>query len=163
MKKITGVIIYYYHICQRKLWYFMKDLNMEKNSELVSIGKHIDETSYSREKKNLLIDEHINIDFIDNWSIIHEVKKSKKMEEASLWQIKYYIFILKQKGVHIEKGIIDYPLLRKKVEVYLTDEDEQTIKKIIKEIEGIYFMELPPKISKKSICKKCAYFEFCYI
>jgi len=46
--KITGVMIYYYFICQRKLWYFANEINMEQNSELVSIGKILDETSYRR-------------------------------------------------------------------------------------------------------------------
>ena len=48
---ISGIMIYYYFICQRKLWYFLNEINMEQNSELVSIGKIIDETTYSREKK----------------------------------------------------------------------------------------------------------------
>lgn len=51
MKKITGVMVYYYFVCKRKLWLFGNDLDMEHTSELVGIGKLIDETSYSREKK----------------------------------------------------------------------------------------------------------------
>ena len=61
--KITGVMVYYYFVCRRRLWFFANDLNMESSSELVSIGKLVDETSYSREKKNILIDESISIDF----------------------------------------------------------------------------------------------------
>ena len=49
--KITGIMIYYYFICERKLWYFSNQINMEQNSELVQIGKLIDETTYQREKK----------------------------------------------------------------------------------------------------------------
>ena len=60
---ISGIMIYYYFICQRKLWYFLNEINMEQNSELVSIGKIIDETTYSREKKGILIDNTINIDY----------------------------------------------------------------------------------------------------
>ena len=68
---ITGVMIYYYFICQRKLWYFANEINMEQNSELVSIGKTIDETSYKREKKSILIDNTINIDFIKDGAVLH--------------------------------------------------------------------------------------------
>jgi len=78
MKKVTGVMVYYYFVCKRKLWYFSNNLNMESTSELVGIGKLVDETSYSRERKNILIDEVINIDFLKNWKVVHEVKKSKK-------------------------------------------------------------------------------------
>ena len=110
MKKVTGVMVYYYFVCKRKLWYFSNNLNMESTSELVGIGKLVDETSYSRERKNILIDEVINIDFLKNWKVVHEVKKSKKIDEASKWQLKYYMWVLKNKGVQIEKGILDYPL-----------------------------------------------------
>lgn len=51
MRNITGVMVYYYFVCKRKLWYFNNDINMEFNSELVGIGKLIDENSYSREKR----------------------------------------------------------------------------------------------------------------
>lgn len=50
MKNITGLMIYYYFVCKRKLWYFVNEISMEQNSELVSIGKILDETSYKREK-----------------------------------------------------------------------------------------------------------------
>ncbi len=43
-------MVYYYFVCKRKLWYFKNDVNMEHNSELVGIGKLIDEDSYGREK-----------------------------------------------------------------------------------------------------------------
>lgn len=163
MKKITGVMVYYYIVCERKLWFFAKNLNMEQDSDLVGIGKLLDETTYKREKRNILIDENINIDFIKEWNIIHEVKKSRKIEEASKWQLRYYIWLLKNNGIDIEKGIIDYPLLRKRESVVLEEDDEMKLKDILKEINKIMLLELPPKASKKSICKKCAYYEFCYI
>lgn len=166
MKKITGVMVYYYFVCKRKLWLFVNDVTMEQNSELVGIGKLIDETSYKREKKHILIDENINIDFLRDWKVIHEVKKSRKIEEASKWQLKYYIWLLKKKGVAIEKGILDYPLLRRREEVFLTDEDEEKLQVILKEIDAIMLLKLPPASNKKSICRicrKCAYYELCYI
>ena len=49
--KISGVMFYYYFVCKRKLWYFLNQINMEQNSELVSIGKILDETTYKKEKK----------------------------------------------------------------------------------------------------------------
>ncbi|NBI06180.1 CRISPR-associated protein Cas4 [Senegalia massiliensis] len=163
MKNVTGVIFYYYFICKRKLWYFSKDLNMEKGNELVEIGKLIDENSYKREKKNILIDENINIDFIKDWKVIHEVKKSRKIEDAAIWQLKYYMYLLKEKGVDIEKGILDYPLLRRRNEIYLTEDDKYTINNIIEKIDKIQNLHVPPAVIDAPICKKCAYYELCYI
>lgn len=163
MKKITGVMVYYYFVCKRKLWYFANDLNMEFNSELVGIGKLIDEKSYSREKKHILIDETINIDFLKDWKIVHEVKKSKKMDEAAKWQLKYYIWVLRNKGVDIEKGILDYPLLRKREEIILDEKEQKELELVLQDIEKIVSLKLPPSTIDKKICKKCAYYELCYI
>ena len=115
VKPVTGVMVYYYFVCKKKLWYFINNITMEQESELVGIGKLIDETSYRREKKHILIDENISVDFLKDWKVVHEVKKSRKIEEASEWQLKYYIWLLKEKGISVEKGILDYPLLRKKI------------------------------------------------
>lgn len=163
MKKITGVMVYYYFVCKRKLWYFIKDVTMEHTSDLVSMGKLIDETSYEREKKNILIDESINIDFLKGWKIIHEIKKSRKIEEASIWQLKYYLWVLKQKGLDIEKGIIDYPLLRKREIIYPDDINNDDMVNILEEIRIVITMKSPPGTLNKSRCKKCAYYELCFI
>ena len=97
--KVTGCQINYYFICKRKLWLFSKHITMEQNSELVALGKLIDEFSHKRQKKSIMIDGVINIDFIDNQGIIYEVKKSIKMEDAHIWQLKYYLYYLAEKGV----------------------------------------------------------------
>ena len=163
MKKITGVMVYYYFVCRRKLWFFSNDLNMESNSELVGIGKFIDETSYGRERKNILIDESISIDFLKDWKIVHEVKKSNKIDEASKWQLKYYMWVLKSKGVEIEKGILNYPLLRKREEIFLCEKDEREFRIIVEDIKKIVSSKVPSDTLNKGFCKKCAYYEFCYI
>lgn len=163
MKRVTGVMIYYYFVCKRKLWFFSNDLNMEFNSELVGIGKLVDETSYSRERKNILIDESINIDFLKDWRIVHEVKKSRKIDKASKWQLKYYMWILKKRGVDIEKGVLDYPLLRKREEIFLEEKDEKRLNTIVDDIKKIISLNRPEDVINKRVCKKCAYYELCYI
>lgn len=163
MKKVTGMMIYYYHVCRRKLWYFSHNLNMEQNSESVAMGKFIDENSYDRKTKNILIDEFVNIDFLDEWKIVHEIKKSKTVEEASIWQTKYYMMILKEKGLEVEKGIIDYPIIKKRKIIELSDEDIDYLNEVIKDVELIISRDDVPELKKISICKKCAYYEYCYI
>lgn len=160
---ITGIMIYYYFICQRKLWYFLNEINMEQNSELVSIGKILDETSYSREKKGILIDNTINIDFIKNGTILHEVKKTKSIEEAGIWQIKYYMYYLENKGVKNIQAQIDYPLLKETKSICLDNEDRIIINNIEKNIKDIKKLEKPPKVINEKFCKKCAYYDLCYI
>lgn len=160
---ITGIMIYYYFICERKLWYFANQIGMEQNSELVSIGKTIDESTYSREKKSILIDNTINIDFVKNGAVLHEVKKTKSIEEAGIWQLKYYMYYLKNKGVENITAEIDFPLLREKREVFLEDEDEKVLDNVVKNIEDIVKLDVPPKIKNLKICNNCAYFDLCYV
>lgn len=163
MTNPTGVMIYYYFVCKRKLWFFCKDIKLEDNSEDVGIGKLIDETSYQREKKHINIDNIINIDFIKDWEVLHDIKKSRSIEEASIWQLKYYIYYLRKKGVNIEKGILDYPKLKRKIDVFLDDIDNEAIEKIIKEIDEISNLSRPLERETKKICKKCAYYELCFV
>lgn len=161
-KDITGIMVYYYEVCKRKLWYYYHNINMEQNNENVAIGKFIDETSYSRDEKHINIDNVINIDFIKEKGILHEVKKSKKIEEASILQVKYYLYYLMKKNVDI-KAKIDYPLLRKNVEVELEEGDVEKIEEILKDIENIVSKDIAPKEESKKICKNCAFYDLCYI
>lgn len=136
---------------------------MEQNSELVQIGKILDETTYTKEKKQILIDNTINIDFIKNKVVLHEVKKTRAIEEAGIWQIKYYIYYLENKGVQDIRAKIDFPLLRQTKEVILENDDREILKNVIKDIEEIAKMDKPPKIINSKICNKCSYFDMCYV
>jgi len=136
---------------------------MESDNENVMIGKILDETTYKREDKHINIDDVINIDYIKDKGILHEVKKSKKIEEAGIMQVKYYLYYLKQKGVEGVKGKVDYPLLKQSINIELTEEDEKYIEDLLIHLKDIVRKPLPPILEKRAICKKCAYFELCYI
>jgi len=160
---VTGTMFYYYFVCHRKLWCFYHQIRFENGNERVLLGKLLDESSYQREHKHILIDETVNVDFIKDWKILHEVKKSKSLEEAAIWQVKYYLYFLNQKGIKIEKGILDYPKIKKRVDIYLEEGDRERIEEILQNIEQIVLHDrMPPPISSK-ICKSCAYFEYCYV
>lgn len=143
MKEITGMMVYYYFVCKKKLWYFANQIQMEQNSELVEIGKIIDETSYKNQEKHILIDNTINIDFIKNNVILNEVKKTKSIEEASIWQVKYYMYYLEQKGVENIKAKIDFPLIKETKDVLLNYEDRQALQNIITNIREIINSKKP--------------------
>ena len=129
-KRITGVMIYYYFVCKRKLWYFCHEINMESENENVQL---------------------------------HEIKKSKAIEEAGIWQVKYYLYYLEERGVKNIKGKIDYPLMKKTLLVELSKQDREKLKSIIDEIESMKKEEFPPKFTEQKICKKCAYHDLCFI
>ncbi len=159
---IRGTQVNYFFICPTKLWLFSHFIQMEQNSELVELGKLIHEHSYSRERKEEIIDSTISIDFIKRKDYIelHEVKKSKKMEKAHVFQMLYYLYYLKTKGINAI-GYIDYPKSRTRKQIVLTSELEKELKIVLNNIRKI--IEGPiPKPVRKSICKKCSYYEFCF-
>ena len=118
----TGTQVNYYIICTTKLWLFAHHITMESGSDLVAMGRFIHETSYEREKKDVIIDNRIGIDFIKTGDTItvHEVKKSKKLERAHRYQLLYYIYYLMTvKGLPKVDGVLDYPESRERVHVEL--------------------------------------------
>ena len=162
-KDITGLMVYYYEVCKRKLWYFTNDIQLEENNSNVILGKLLEENTYTRDEKKINIDGVINIDFIRSKKILHEIKKSNSIEPASILQIQYYLYYLEKKGLVGLKGILDYPLLKQTVEVNLTDSDRENLENIIIGIKEILRKESPPILEKKNICKKCAYFDLCFV
>ena len=93
---VTGTMVSYYFVCKRKLYYHAHQLRMEQNNEDVALGKLLDESSYTRDEKHFTIDDSISIDFIREHCMLHEIKKSKAIEESGIWQLKYYLYYLKK-------------------------------------------------------------------
>lgn len=164
----TGTQINYYAICHRKLWLFSHGVEMERENENVQLGKLAGESSYSRQKKEVSIDDRIVLDWIepkvlpDGTLLIHEIKKSRAMDAAHRLQVLYYLYYLRQKGVEA-RGEIDYPLLKRTEAVELTIESE---KEVLAAVQGVAHIleqnEAPPRLTRKKLCEKCAYFELCW-
>ncbi|KGN69283.1 CRISPR-associated protein Cas4 [Porphyromonas sp. COT-108 OH1349] len=162
---ITGTHFNYYLVCHRKLWLFSSGITMEHTSDLVYEGKLIHENSYPQRSlryEELELDG-IKIDYYDAKNkVVHEIKKSDKIAPAHRLQLLYYLYVLEQNGVVGATGILEYPKLRRREEVLLTDMDREQIQEIGEEIERIIeSKECPPVISSK-ICKNCSYYDFCF-
>ncbi|MDZ7336745.1 MAG: CRISPR-associated protein Cas4 [candidate division KSB1 bacterium] len=161
--QFTGTQINYYFHCRRQLWLFSHHITCEQDSDLVRLGKLIHEESYEREHKEIEID-HLKLDFFDiREGVLHEVKKSDSFEQAHEWQVLFYLYFLKSKGIEGFKGEINYPRLRKCVEVVLTPEKEQQLIEILGDIQRIIRSPDAPPVQAISLCKKCSYFELCWI
>ncbi|WP_049770133.1 Dna2/Cas4 domain-containing protein [Calditerrivibrio nitroreducens] len=86
---------------------------------------------------------------------------SNSIADADRIQLLYYLYYLKKLGIE-KQGFINYPKMRKKEEVILTKEAEKEVELALIKIKEILNMEKPPELEKKSYCKKCAYYEFCF-
>lgn len=162
---ITGTHFAYLQLCRRKLWLFANGINMEHTSELVYEGKLIHEESYpqrSLKYEEVAIDG-IKVDYYDVMNhVIHEVKKSNKVDRAHEWQLKYYMYVFEQHGMKEVRGILEYPALRKTKEILLSDVDRDKICEMISDIKNIIVQATCPPLVKKGICRNCSYYEFCY-
>jgi CRISPR-associated exonuclease Cas4 len=162
---ITGAHFNYFQICHRKLWLFASNIQMEHTSDLVYEGKLIHESSYESrgEKYSELEIDGIKIDFFDTKNkIVHEVKKSDKREQANLWQLKYYLYVLEKNGIEGVSGILEYPKLRQREEVFLSTVDIEEIELMKIGIAGIIRSEMAPARLAVSQCRNCSYFDFCW-
>lgn len=164
--QITGTHFNYYYVCKRKLWLFANGINMEHSSELVAEGKLIHETAYPQrsERYEELEIDGCKIDFYDARNrVVHEIKKSDKVEKAHEWQVKYYLFVLESNGIEGATGILEYPTLRQTERVELTDDDREAITKMKTEITRIIEAENCPPVINAKLCRNCSYYEFCYV
>lgn len=164
--RTTGTHFNYYHVCKRKLWLFANGISMEHTSDLVYEGKMLHETSYPQrsERYEELEVDGCKIDFYDvRNKIVHEIKKSDKVEVAHEWQVKYYIFVLERNGIEGVTGILEYPSMRQTNRIYLTDKDRKRLIEIEDEIRTIVEDDSCPPVIKSKICKRCSYYEFCYV
>ncbi|MDD2440416.1 MAG: Dna2/Cas4 domain-containing protein, partial [Methanosarcinaceae archaeon] len=98
--RINGVKINYFQICKTKLWLFSHNISLEKENDYVALGRELHEKRYRKKTKNVMIDGTISIDFIKAGKKleIHEIKKSKKMDEADRSQLLFYLYYFKKKG-----------------------------------------------------------------
>ena len=162
---ITGTHFNYYQICKRKLWLFANGISMEHTSDLVYEGKLIHEESYpQRSAKYEEVEmDGIKVDYYDTLhKVIHEIKKSDKVEVAHEWQLKYYMYVFEQNGIEGISGILEYPVLRKRDTVLLSDIDRETIVEMINEIKQVIESDFCPPLEKKRICRNCSYWDFFY-
>ena len=163
---ITATYINLFHVCKRELWLHANGIRFEHTSDLVYEGKLIHETSYPQraEKYEELEIDGVKIDYFDARNrVIHEIKKSDKVEEAHEWQLKYYIYVLERNGVEGVTGILEYPALRKTNKICLSSLDREYIVELVDRIERLILDNQCPPVDKKGRCRNCSYFDFCFI
>lgn len=163
--KLTGTLINYYFHCKRQCWLLGNRINLEENSEDVKIGRILHELKEKNSKHKEIAIENIKIDKLTKEYLV-EIKKSDADVEAVKWQVLLYLKILKEKGI-VRKGKIEFieknKTDKKIVFVDLSEETEKQLVSIEKEIIDLINSDKAPHPDLKKGCKKCAYYEYCYI
>lgn len=161
--RITGTLINYYFHCKRQCFLSYNRLNMEDNSPDVLIGKVLHENKFLEDEEAEISIENIKVDKITKYYVV-EYKKRDSDIEATRWQLLYYLYILKQKGID-KKGkiLFDSASNKKIIYVELNKNIEEELEKIIEEIKTFLSNEKIPQFEFKNHCRKCAYYNYCKI
>ena len=163
--QVNGTLINYYFHCRRQCYLHGNRLNLEDNSEQVKIGKAIHEEKAWDSKNSEIAIDNIRLDRLTK-EYLTEVKKSDADAEAAKWQLLFYLKVLKSKGIE-RKGRLEFVEKNKKdkkvIIVELTEEIEMELDNYISSIEQLLVQEKPPECIQTNTCKKCAYYEYCYI
>ena len=175
--RIGGMLVGYYQICPRKAWWSLRGIWMEQESDTVALGRLLDETSYARDDKQILIETEAPdgtylVGKIDRMKlkqgVLHETKKGRSCEEAHRWQVRFYLWLLYLNGVRRSDGSpftgqLDYPLLRRTENVVLEAEHIQELTQTIANIRQLANQESPPAaLAKRDFCRKCSFEELCF-
>ncbi|MGH7503224.1 MAG: CRISPR-associated protein Cas4 [Longimicrobiales bacterium] len=174
---IGGMLVGYHALCHRKAWLSMRGLWMEQESDAVAIGRLIDEMSYARERSAVDIQATSpdgtrlvgRIDWADlRDGVLHETKKSRAVEDAHRWQLRFYLWLLKLSGVarrdgRAYTGMLNYPALRRTEPVYLSADDEESLVRAVAELRRLSGQpKPPPRLAQRAFCRRCAFEEMCY-
>jgi len=163
--RIGGKHIQYAVACERELWFYTHGINVSTEDDNIAIGKQIDSEYYRRLRRQVMIDGSVKIDVIKRRGkeiTVLETKKSRKLLEPGKWQLLYYLYVLKKHGVDAE-GYLAIPAERKRIRVVLTEAAEKKLEKLVKKVERVAALPVPPPPVRKPYCKGCAYRELCWV
>jgi len=160
---VSGTLVWYYYICPREVWLIGHQINPDEDDANVNLGRFIQDYSYPRERKELLVG-HSKMDVFrasDEGFVIGEVKKSSKYRSSARMQLAFYLSELKQRGI-VARGELRFPREKRKEEVILDEQTELELDRVRREILRILYLPGPPAPQKINFCKRCAYAEFCW-
>jgi len=160
--RITGLMIQYYHVCRRELWFMSRDIDIDRETINIQRGTHVDETSYRDSRKSFQIDGRIQLDLLSSGAVM-EVKVSSALEKPARMQLLFYLWYLRE--IHdVEKdGVLAYPTERTREPVKLNPETTAQVEETIEGILDTVAADTPPELEKKAYCDSCLYQDICWM
>ncbi len=159
---ITGTIVNYYFHCKRQCWLFYNKINLEDNSEDVRIGRVLHELKNETPPETI---DNIKLDKITPEYVI-EVKKSDADLTAAKAQLEFYLFTLNQKGINRQGKLecVEKSKQDKKIHVInFNESDIQRLTALYQQIGDFLDTQHPPDAVPEKKCRKCAYYDYCFI
>lgn len=158
--RVTGVMVQYYYVCKRELWFESRNLEIDRENATVVRGTRVDETAYSDKRENLHLGM-VSLDLLDDGRVV-EVKPSSTLTEPAEMQLSYYLWYLDRVANIRRDGVLAHPRERKREHVELTAERKNKVETAIHGIHEIISQSSPPPAEEKPFCNSCAYHDFCW-
>jgi len=163
--KIPPSIFNAFEICKYQAWLMQHGIIADQHNSFIEIGRLLDDTTYKRDRKNIILAGFpAKIDIITKNNgdyLIVEVKKSSKSLDSAIWQLKYYLYILRKKDL-IFKAKLKIPEERKNYNITLDKNDIVEIDRKLDKIKIIILQDLPPNKKRIKFCSACGHNEFCW-
>ncbi len=159
--RINGTVFYAYQVCPREAWFYVHRVNPPADHPLLDLGRLVHESTYTKERKEIFVDQLIKVDIWKD-TLIAEVKRSSRHRKAARMQLLFYLFYLKQRYGLALKGVLLFPRERQKEEVMLTEEEERRIASLLQEMEHTLHTDKPPPARWLSYCRSCSFLEICW-
>jgi len=158
--RVTGVMMQYYYVCKRELWFASRHLEIDRENANVVRGTRVDETAYDDERRSISLGM-ISIDLLQDGRVV-EVKPSSTLEEPARMQLSYYLWYLDRIAGVSRSGVLAHPTERNREPVDLTSERAEKVEDAIRGIHEVVSQEAPPPAEEKPFCSSCAYHDLCW-
>jgi len=162
---VTGTLVWYYAVCPRECWLMAHEISPDEDDTLLDLGRLLHEETYKREERDKGFDAPgMKLDLVrkdEDGIVVCEVKKSDRFIRPAAMQLCFYLWRLKQQGI-VARGELLIPTRKKRLRIELTNERENELIRVIRNIEGLMAEMKPPAVTNGKYCGKCAYREFCY-
>lgn len=160
--RITGLMIQYYVVCRRELWFMSRGIDIDRGAANIRRGTHVDENSYRDSRQSFQVNGRIAIDILDSGDVM-EVKVSSKLEDPARFQLLYYLWYLDTVLDIKREGVLAYPRERTRERIVLDDENRDRIEAVIESVIETVELESPPPLEKKPVCDACLYQDICWV
>ncbi len=160
--KVGGLKMNYLRVCPRKLWLFAHQVRLEADAEAVAMGRLTHERAYrDRPRRSMILENLIAIDVLEDEGTILEIKHAPTFVEAARLQLRYYLYFLARRGVHL-RGELRFPRQRRRETVTLDAAAVAEVEEALREIARIEALPTPPVVPWMPACRRCAYAPLCW-
>lgn len=160
--ELSGTVVNYYFTCKREAWLYHHKIHPDNWDDNIIVGRALAD-SESKKHKNVF--DYLHFDKIKNKNghfEVTEFKKSLKNSLSAEKQLLFYIYLLHKAipKLKIVTGYIQSGKKRHKIEV--SDDILKSFSLELYELFLVVKSEHPEKEIFKKICKKCAYYDYCF-